>query len=105
MSRFPGNTRGSVGRCTMSLVSLVVLVCASGANCPGFLDTYSPVMPRVLPATPTMADVMNVVNTNTSRIQSMYTTDAEIYIPGALTCAPTSRWTGRGDFGCGPARY
>ena len=82
MSRFPGNTRGSVGRCTMSLVSLVVLVCASGANCPGFLETYSPVMPRVLPATPTLADVMNVVNTNTSRIQSMYTTDAEIYIPG-----------------------
>jgi hypothetical protein len=83
MRRSPDTARISVDRGTLSLVSLVVLVCASGANCPGFLEAYSPVMPRVLPATPTLADVMNVVNTNTSRIQSMYTTDAEIYVPGA----------------------
>lgn len=71
-----------MGRCTLCLATLLLLVCASGASCPGFLTAYSPVMPRVLPTTASLPDVINVVNTNSSRIQSLYTTDAEIYVPG-----------------------
>ncbi|MBI2824778.1 MAG: hypothetical protein HYX69_08835 [Planctomycetia bacterium] len=62
---------------------LVVAFCASGASCPGFLDPYSPALPRVLPTAPTLNDVIAVVNSNSSRIQSLYTTDAQIYVPGA----------------------
>ena len=69
-------------RTALLLATLLLTVCASGANCPHFLGAYSPVMPRVLPTTPTLADVANVVNSNSARIQSLYTTDAEIYVPG-----------------------
>jgi hypothetical protein len=69
-------------RSALSLAALAVIVCTSGASCPGFLGAYSPVMPRVLPTTATLADVISVVNSNSAQIQSLYTTDAEIYVPG-----------------------
>jgi len=72
-----------MGRLTLLLATLLLVVSTSGASCPGFLGAYSPVMPRVLPTTPTLADVIAVVNGNSGRIQSLYTTDAEIYSPGA----------------------
>ncbi|HEY1600865.1 MAG TPA: hypothetical protein VGG64_14755 [Pirellulales bacterium] len=76
------NTSGSLQRTVLALGTLLLMVCASGANCPHFLTAYSPVMPRVLPATPTLADVISAVNTNSGRVQSLYTTDAEIHVPG-----------------------
>jgi hypothetical protein len=69
-------------RSALSLAAFALVVCTSGASCPGFLTAYSPVMPRVLPATATLADVTSVVNANSAQIQSLYTTDAEIYVPG-----------------------
>ena len=77
--------RGSMSRGALTLATLLLVVTASGASCPGFLSPYSPAMPRVLPVTPTLADVISVVNSNSSRIQSLYTTDAEIYVPGLPT--------------------
>jgi hypothetical protein len=72
-----------MGRCVLLLATLLLVFCTSGAGCPSFLTAYSPVMPRVLPATPTLAEVTAVVNGNSGQIQSLYTTDAEIYSPGA----------------------
>jgi len=72
---------GPMQRSAMALSTVLLVVCASGASCPGFLGAYSP-MPRVLPTEPTLQDVISVVNANSSRIQSLYTTDAEIYVPG-----------------------
>jgi hypothetical protein len=69
-------------RSVMMLAALVLVTCTSGASCPGFLTAYSPVMPRVLPTTATLADIVSVVNANSGQIQSLYTTDAEIYVPG-----------------------
>ena len=63
------------------LLLLAMLVSASGASCPQFLYTNSAVGPRVLPSAPTMTDVMQVVNNNTSRVQSLYTEDANISVP------------------------
>lgn len=44
---------------------------------------------RVLPATPTTADIVNVINTNTNLVRSIYSTDASLSAP--LT--PTLRAT------------
>jgi hypothetical protein len=78
-----GLSCGSAGRYALWLGTLLLLVASSGASCPGFITSYSPVMPRVLPTTPTLADVTAVVNNNSGRINSLYTTDAEIHSPGA----------------------
>jgi hypothetical protein len=75
--------RKTWGRNALLLATLLLVVCSSGASCPGFITSYSPVMPRVLSTTPTLADVTSVVNNNSGRIHSLYTTDAEIYSPGA----------------------
>jgi hypothetical protein len=65
------------------LAVLLTLVSGSGASCPGFISTYPSNMPRVLPTTATLEDVITVVNTNSGRIQSLHAEGAEIYVPGA----------------------
>ncbi len=100
-----GNARErSAGRCALLLATLLLVVCGSGASCPGFMTSYSPVMPRVLSTTPTLADVIAVVNNNSGRIHSLYTTDAEIYSPGAPKARANIALSGRAASGCGPIR-
>ena len=60
---------------------LFTLFSASGASCPQFVRTYGPPLPRVLPPTPTLTDVINVVNNNSARVQSLATEDASISVP------------------------
>ncbi|HEX7378742.1 MAG TPA: hypothetical protein VF278_16595 [Pirellulales bacterium] len=60
---------------------LATLFCASGATCPQVVNTYGVTQPRVLPPTATLSDVINAVNANTARIQSLATDDASISVP------------------------
>lgn len=78
-----GPSRGLSPALPLALV--VVLTAASGASCPQFLRTYAPPTARVLPPTATLADVMHVVNDNSARVQSLYTTDASISVPHSPT--------------------
>ncbi len=52
----------------------------SGASCPHFLQQYTNPLPRVLPASPppTLEQVIDVVNRNSSQIQSFSTNHASI---------------------------
>jgi hypothetical protein len=54
---------------------LLLLICtalfaASGASCPRFWQQYTNPLPRVLPPSPTLEQVLDVVNRNNSQIQS-----------------------------------
>ncbi|HVA45832.1 MAG TPA: hypothetical protein VNH11_05535 [Pirellulales bacterium] len=64
-----------------ALPLLVVLFSASGAACPQFVNTYTVSQPRVLPPSATMFDVINTINTNSGKIQSLATDDASISVP------------------------
>jgi hypothetical protein len=57
------------------------LFCASGATCPQIVNTYGVSQPRVLPPTPGLNDVINTINGNTAKIQSLATDDASISVP------------------------
>ena len=63
-------------RCLLLIV--VTLFAASGASCPQFLRQYAQPMPRVLPPTPTLDQVIDVVNRNNSQIQSFSTNRATL---------------------------
>ena len=56
------------------------LFALSGASCPHFLQQYTNPLPRVLPASPppTLEQVIDVVNRNSSQIQSFSTNHASI---------------------------
>ncbi|HVX12921.1 MAG TPA: hypothetical protein VHC22_17190 [Pirellulales bacterium] len=69
----------------LALPLLVTLFSASGATCPQVVNTYGVTQPRVLPPTPTITDVINTINSNTARIQSLATDDASIAVPLAPT--------------------
>jgi hypothetical protein len=72
------------------LLSLVVLGLfgLSGASCPQFLQQYGNQRPRQLPAspaTPTLEQVIQVVNHNNSQIQSFQANDASLSGNGFMT--------------------
>lgn len=73
----PCRGRGSV----WSFLLLATLFSASGASCPQFVRTYGPPLPRVLPPNPALSDVINAVNGNSARVQSLATEDASISVP------------------------
>jgi hypothetical protein len=54
------------------------LLVLSGASCPQTLQRYANPLPRVLPPSPTLQQVVEVVNRNSSQIQSFSTTHATI---------------------------
>ena len=58
-----------------------LLFAASGASCQNLASQYTAPVPRALPAAPSLADVVRVVNDNSIRVQSLYTTDATISSP------------------------
>ena len=63
------------------LLLSALLMSAGGASCPQMLYMNRPLGPRVLPVSATMSDVIQVVNTNTARVQSVYTEHASISVP------------------------
>lgn len=70
--------RSALGPLAVSL-ALVVL---SGASCPQMVRQYSQPLPRALPQAPTLQQVIDVVNDNSSRVQSLYCTHGTVSTPG-----------------------
>jgi hypothetical protein len=65
---------------------LVVLTSATGAQCTRRdIGTYATSGPRVLSQNPSLGDVMQVVNANSAKIHSLFTTDASLTVPDAPT--------------------
>jgi hypothetical protein len=62
------------------LLGLFVLLGASGASCPKFLKSYPSTGTRAIPKTATLADVVSVVNANSAKIRSLYSTDAAVSV-------------------------
>ena len=60
------------------LLIVTGLFSLSGASCPNFLQQYTNPLPRVLPPSPTLEQVIDVVNRNSSQIQSFSTNRASI---------------------------
>jgi hypothetical protein len=58
------------------------LFALSGASCPQFLQQYTNPLPRVLPPSPTLEQVIEVVNRNNGQIQSFYSDHASLSGPG-----------------------
>jgi hypothetical protein len=95
-SRTPGAQAGSpdkrirrlVCRSVWHWLAMGLLWCsASGAGCPRMLQQYTQPIPRALPPSASLAQVVDVVNDNSSRVHSLSTTQATVTTPGfpALT--------------------
>lgn len=69
-------------RSGMLLLTITGLFALSGASCPNMLRPQSPPLPRALPPSPTLDQLIQVVNGNSSRIQSFYTAHATLSGPG-----------------------
>ena len=68
-----------------SLLLLVGLTAASGASCPQMVQRYTMPRPRALPPSPTLDQVIAVVNGNSSQIRSFVSNFATITVPEAPT--------------------
>ncbi|MBN2474118.1 MAG: hypothetical protein JXB62_05900 [Pirellulales bacterium] len=64
------------------LLVLVGLFGLSGAHCPNTLRQYTAPEPRALPPSPTLEQVIQVVNDNNSQIQTFSTTHATLSVAG-----------------------
>ena len=78
--RVRGTTRR---RLAWSLVGLLVLVASSGAGCPRVLQQYTQPIPRALPPSPSLDQVVDVINNNSSRINSLSAPRATLNMSGA----------------------
>lgn len=67
------------------LLVLVGLFGISGAHCPNSLRRYTDPLPPALPPSPTLQQVIEVVNRNNSHIHSYCTTQAKLSGPGFPT--------------------
>jgi hypothetical protein len=61
-------------------VLLGLFICC-GASCHQLAHQYTQPAPRALPTTPTLEDVVRVVNENTARVQTLTTNDASLGVP------------------------
>jgi hypothetical protein len=61
---------------------LLLCVSASGASCPNVLQQYTQPMPRALPSGAPLTQIIDVINDNSARVQSVSTTRATISTPG-----------------------
>ena len=66
----------------LSLALLLVLFTAGGASCPNVLHQYVDPLPPALSETPSLAEVIQVVNANSDKIRSFRTDDATIKVDG-----------------------
>jgi hypothetical protein len=86
-----------------------LLFAGGGASCHNLASQYTAPVPRALPSAPSLADVVRVVNDNSARVQSLYTTDATLsgpLIPASLKTSIAlerpQRFRLRGDHIVGP---
>jgi len=68
-------------RCLRLFLSVGVLA-LSGASCPRLVQQFAAPVPRILPPSPTLEQVIHVVNQNNSRIHSFCATQATLSGPG-----------------------
>ena len=64
------------------LVLVLGLIISCGAGCRQLMQQYSDPIPRALPPTASLNQVIEVVNDNSSRINSFYASRAKIGVPG-----------------------
>jgi hypothetical protein len=76
-------------RCAGLLGVLLVWVSASGAGCPQILQQYTQPVPRALPPKASLTQIVDVINQNSARVQSLSTTRATVTTPGAPTLDAT----------------
>jgi hypothetical protein len=74
--------RPSTFRLCWLLLICTGLLALSGASCPQMLQRYTNPLPRVLPPSPTLEQVIEVVNRNNTQIRSFSTNRASISGPG-----------------------
>jgi hypothetical protein len=84
-NEFPNGLKTTpAGRhCGWILWVLLVWVSASGASCPRVLQQYTQPIPRALPPAASLTQIIDVVNDNSSRVQSVSTSRATLLTPGA----------------------
>ncbi len=77
---------GSTGRCYvrrwLSVLMFLSWFSASGASCPRVLQQFTQPIPRALPPSASLVQVVDVVNDNSVRVQSLSTTRATVSTPG-----------------------
>ena len=66
----------------LSLAILLVLFIAGGASCPNVLHQYVDPLPPALSETPSLAEVIHVVNANSAKIHSFQADNATIKVDG-----------------------
>lgn len=64
------------------LAIALVFVSTTGASCPHIVRQYTQPIPRALPPAASLTQIIDVVNTNSARVQSLSTTRATISTPG-----------------------
>jgi hypothetical protein len=69
-------------RSHLLLLLIAGLFALSGASCPKMLRPTAPQLPRALPPSPTLEQLIQVVNRNNSAIQSFYSDHATLSGPG-----------------------
>jgi hypothetical protein len=67
----------------LTFLAVLLLVAAGGAGCPRAMTGPYSAMPRTLPPQPTLEQVIQTVNANSSQIESFSTNRATISVPGA----------------------
>lgn len=83
MQSLPTHNRLSQSRrAFLGVASLTTLLAASGASCQQMVGRYAQPMPRVLPPAATLAQVIEVVNNNSSQVNSFSTMRATVSTPG-----------------------
>jgi len=70
-----------INRSLFSLTVVLLLTAASGASCPQMLRQYAPPAPVVFHQTPTLNEIINVVNSNSAPIQQLQTRGATLTVP------------------------
>ena len=71
-----------IRRPLLSLAVLLVLFTAGGASCPNVLPQYVDPLPPALSETPSLAEVIHVVNANSDKIRSFQADEATIKVAG-----------------------
>lgn len=77
-----GGRLASLWRRGWLLGLLLVCLSATGASCPRLVQQYTQPIPRALPPSPSLVQIIDVVNDNSARVQSVSTTRATISTPG-----------------------
>lgn len=72
-------------RALLALLAVSGLFALSGASCPRVIEQYRAPTPRVLSEQPALAEVTELINQNSRRVGSLYSTQARLTGPGLPT--------------------